>query len=172
VIYHNEEDILSLLGGLIAGSLILSKEGEECLGDASDLYGAGKVMERIGDLEKSETFFKRALEGKLPEHLSLLTKKKLSYYFKRNQKWEQAVSIWEDIASSENILDIHLFSFRELAMYFEHRVKEYERAKKFAEEGLVLSNEISLHYKKDFSHRIERLNKKLKCNSKWERKPK
>ncbi|MFW6131107.1 MAG: ribonuclease H-like domain-containing protein [Candidatus Aminicenantaceae bacterium] len=162
VIYHNEEDILSLLGGLIAGSLILSQEGEECLEDAVDLFGAGKVMERIGDLKKSEDFFKRALKGKLPEHLSLLTKKKLSYYLKKNQKWEQAVSIWEEIASSEQILDRHLFSFRELAMYFEHRAKQYEKAKKIAEEGLVVSSELSLHYKRDFSHRIERLNKKLK----------
>ena len=161
ILYHNQEDILSLLGVVIVGSLIFSEEKEEELADAMDLYGAGKIMENIGEVEKSVHFFKRALSGKLPDELSLAAKKKLSQYFKRNQEWERAVLLWKEMASS-NVASLNqLFSLRELAMYLEHREKKYEEAKKAAEEGYVLSLDLSSYYERDFAHRMERLRRKI-----------
>ncbi len=162
ILYHNQEDILSLLGVVIIGSLIFSEEREEELTDAMDLYGAGKIMENIGEVEKSVHFFKRALEGELSDEISIAAKKKLSYYFKRNQEWERAVLLWKEMASSNMTSLNQLFSFRELAMYFEHREKKFEEAKKIAEEGLVLSLGFSTYYERDFAHRLERLNRKIK----------
>ncbi len=54
-----------------------------------------------------------------------------------------------------------LISFRELAMYLEHKDKKYEEAKKIAEEGYVLSLDFSSYYEKDFAHRRERLKRKI-----------
>lgn len=162
ILYHNQEDILSLLGVVVVGALIFSEEPEACIGDAMDYYGAGKVMEKAGDAEKSVQFFQKALDGKLTDEVSTQTKKRLSYYFKKNQSWEEAVSLWREITSSERVTLNQLFSFRELAMYLEHKKKSYEEARKIAEEGLVLSLGVSPHYEKDFSHRLERLKKKIK----------
>jgi len=162
VLYHNQEDILSLLGVVIVGSLIFSEAGEEGLADAMDLYGAGKVMEKVGEVEKSVHFFKRALDGKLSEEISLQARRKLSTYFKKGADWERAVSIWREIASSDRASLNQLYSFRELAMYFEHKVKRYEEALKVAEEGLVLSIGLSSYYEQDFAHRLERLKRKLR----------
>jgi len=157
ILYHNQEDILSLLGVVIVGSLIFSEEKEERLADAMDLFGAGKVMEKVGNFEKSVYFFQRALDGKLSDEISILVKKKLSYYFKKNQEWDKAVPLWEEMTSLDQ-----LFSFRELAMYYEHREKRYEEAKKFAEEGLAVSMDVSSFFQRDFSHRLERLRGKIK----------
>jgi len=162
ILYHNQEDILSLLGVVVVGALIFSEEPEACTGDAMDYYGAGKVMEKAGDAEKSVQFFQKALDGKLTDEVSTQTKKRLSYYFKKNQSWEEAVSLWREITSSERVTLSQLFSFRELAMYLEHKKKNYEEARKIAEEGLVLSLRVSPHYEKDFSHRLKRLKKKIK----------
>ncbi len=161
ILYHNQEDILSLLGVVVVGSLIFSEKMED-FADAMDLYGAGKVMENVGELEKSVHFFQRALDGELPDEVSLMAKRKLSSYFKKDQDWQKAVSIWKEMASSNRVSLLQLFSLRELAMYFEHKLGDYEGAKKVAEEGFVLSMGLSTRYEQDFSHRLKRLNQKIK----------
>lgn len=166
ILYHNQEDILSLLGVVVIGSRIFSEEGGEELVDAMDLYGAGKVMERIGDVEKSVHFFQRALSGELSDEISLTAKKKISYYFKKKQDWEKAVLLWKEIASSNTPSMDQLHSYRELAMYLEHKEKSYQEARKVAEEGLVLSLDFSMHYEKDFAHRLERLKQKIRSQKK------
>jgi hypothetical protein len=162
IIYHNQEDILSLLGVVVVGAHIFSEGKEEKLTDAMDLYGAGKVMENVGEIEKSVYYFERALCGNLSDEISLLARKKLSYYFKRNKEWDRAISIWKEISDLNKISINELFSFRELAMYYEHRKKEYEEARKIAEEGLVLSMGISSSFEGDFRHRLDRLKHKIK----------
>ena len=162
IIYHNQEDILSLLGVVVVGAHIFSEGKEEKLTDAMDLYGAGKVMENVGEIEKSVYYFERALGGNLSDEVSLLARKKLSYYFKRNKEWDRAIFIWKEIAALNEISINELFSFRELAMYYEHREKEYEEARKITEEGLVLSMGISSYFEGDYRHRLERLKHKIK----------
>ena len=99
------------------------------MGDAMDFYGAGKVMANAGDMEKSVQFFQKALDGTLTDAVSVETKKRLSAHFKKNQDWEKAVPIWEEMTSKEIVTPAQLYSFRELAMHFEHRLKNYEEAK-------------------------------------------
>jgi uncharacterized protein YprB with RNaseH-like and TPR domain len=161
ILYHNQEDILSLLGVIIVGSFIFSEDIEEELTDAMDLYGAGRVMENIGEAEESVHFFRRALEKGLSDELSLAAKKKISCYLKKNQEWKSAVSLWKEMASSNTQSKDQLLSFRELAMYLEHKEKKYEEARKIAEEGYVLSLGFSSYYEKDFAHRMERLKHKI-----------
>jgi len=156
VLYHNQEDILSLLGLVIIGSMFFSEKSEEWIEDSRDFFGVGKVFENIGDLDKSVQYFERALEGGLTEDVSLLAKKKLSYYFKKHRLWDRAVDLWKDMSSLDQ-----LFSFRELAMYYEHKEKDYKEAKKIAEEGLALSLGVSSFFESDFSHRLERLRRKI-----------
>jgi hypothetical protein len=160
VLYHNQEDILSLLALVITGARLFAEEREEILDeerDALDLFGVGKVFESAGDVKKSTYYFERALERKLPKEVAHLAKTKLSYHFKKKQEWEKAVSLWQDMISENQ-----LFCFRELAMYYEHKEKNYEEAKKIVEEGLALSLGFSSKYEKDLSHRIERLNEKIR----------
>jgi uncharacterized protein YprB with RNaseH-like and TPR domain len=165
ILYHNQEDILSLLGVVIAGASIFNEEGEECMSDAMDFFGAGNVMEKIGDTEKSVQFFEKALDGNLTDDVTTLAKMKLSYHFKRNQEWDKAVTIWREITSLEDISAGQLFSFRELAMYLEHKEKNYEEAQKISEEGYVLSRGVSSYYENDFVHRRARLKEKIKKQS-------
>ncbi len=162
ILYHNQEDILSLLGVVIIGAHIFSEDTDLCMGDAMDFYGAGKIMENIGNVERSVQFFQRALDGSLSDEVSLEAKRRLSTHFKRNGEWEKAVPIWEEMTSSRVVTPAQLFSFRELAMYLEHKLKKYEEAKKIAEEGFVLSMGFSSYYERDFSYRLERLRRKIK----------
>jgi hypothetical protein len=160
ILYHNQEDILSLLGLLISAAKMFEADREEEGSgefDAMDMFGVAKVFESAGDLEKSMAFFERALAGDLPEELTTVIKRKLSFHFKRNADWEKAVSLWKDMSS----LDDQLFCFRELAMYFEHKAKRLDDALKAAEEGLALALNGPQAYRQDFEHRLERLAAKL-----------
>jgi uncharacterized protein YprB with RNaseH-like and TPR domain len=159
VLYHNQEDILSLLGVVILGGSFFSEKKEESLeevADAMDLFGAAKVLEKRGELERSVDYIRRALEGSLSEEIALLAKKKLAQHFKRNQEWEKAISLWQEMTPQNQ-----LFCFRELAMYYEHKGKDYPKAKEIAEEGLALAMGISRAYEEDFAHRLERLRARI-----------
>lgn len=160
ILYHNQEDILSLLSLVITASFYFSEKREEWAEediDAMDYFGLAKLFENAGELEKSTFYYTRALEDNLAGELALRTKKKLSYFFKKNHDWEKAVGLWQELTSEEQ-----LFCFRELAMYYEHKKRDYERAKKIAEEGLTLSLGISATYERDFLHRLERLGEKIR----------
>jgi tetratricopeptide (TPR) repeat protein len=161
VLYHNAEDILSLLGLVISGASILQDE-DLCEADGMDFFGAGKVLEKLGRTEKAADFFQRALDGDLSDEVGLSTRRRLSHQFKKNQDWEKAVSLWREMAAADAPSSDLLYSLRELSMFFEHREKKFDEAFRLAEEGYVVSLGFSVYYEKDFSRRRERLKRKMK----------
>ncbi len=162
VLYHNAEDILSLLGLVILGASIFSDDPDSCSQDAMDFFGAGKVLEKVGETEKAADFFQRALNGSLSDEVGLSTRRRLAAQYKRFQHWEKAVAIWIEMAQAQNASSDLLYSLRELSMYYEHRAKNYPDAHRYAEEGYVVSMGFSEHYLSDFSHRKDRLKQKIK----------
>jgi len=162
ILYHNAEDILSLLGVVVVGASILTEDLEELTPDSMDFFGAGKVMERLGDKKEASRFFSKALDGKLTDEVGLSTRHRLSLQFKRNEKWENAVMLWEEMAAANQPSYDLLYSLRELSMYYEHREKELEKALRYAEEGFVVSRGFSSHYEEDFTRRRERIKQKIK----------
>jgi len=165
ILYHNAEDILSLLGVVIMGASIFASDLEDGEVDAMDFFGAGKVLEKVGEREKAADYFQRALNGSLSEEAGLSTRKRLSLQYKKSQKWENAVLMWQQMAASQTPSSDLLFSLRELAMYFEHKEKKLLEAQRYAEEGYVVARGFSSSYEKDFIHRRERLNQKIRKES-------
>ncbi len=165
ILYHNAEDILSLLGVVIMGASLFASDLEESDIDAMDFFGAGKVLEKVGEREKAADYFQRALNGSLSEEAGLSTRKRLSLQYKKSQKWENAVLMWQQMAGSQTPSSDLLFSLRELAMYFEHKKMKFMEAQRYAEEGYVVARGFSSSYEKDFIHRRERLNQKIRKES-------
>jgi len=159
ILYHNQEDLLSLLGVVISGAALFIEErgGELDLpGDAMDLFGAARLLERRGERARSALYMSRALEGRLSGEFAVLAKIKLASHFKKNREWEKALDLWNEMTSL-NQLDC----FRELAMYYEHKGKDYEKAREVALEGLALAGGTSRSLQEDFSRRLERLRQKI-----------
>lgn len=162
ILYHNQEDILSLLGVVIAGlDLILAADDAAAgadLADAMDLFGAGRFFERAGDDAASARYYERALHGSLSREAASAARQRLSAHFKRAKDFDRAVAIWREMSDANELV-----SFRELAIHYEHRAKDIARALVFAEEGLALAGrEASDVFRDDFRHRIERLQAKLR----------
>jgi lipopolysaccharide biosynthesis regulator YciM len=143
---------------------VLSEEKEneaELEADAMDLFGAATLLERRGESERSARFMSRALEGRLSEEITVLAKTKLASHFKRNRDWPRAIRLWQEMAPFNQ-----LTSYRELAMYYEHKERDYKKAREVAEEGLAAASGTSRSLEKDFSHRLERLKRKLERREK------
>jgi len=161
VLYHNQEDLLSLLGVVILGAGLLAEDagrGDAAAVDAMDWFGAAKVLEKTGDRERSAFLIQRALAGRLTEEVEIEAKKKLAAHFKKNQDWEKAATLWQEMAPLQQ-----LFCFRELAMYHEHRRKDLQKAAEIAEQGLELAAGAAPFYETDFSRRLARLRAKLRA---------
>jgi len=80
--------------------------------------------------------------------------------------------MWKEMTSAETASLSQLLSFRELAMYLEHKEKKYQEARELAEEGFVMSMGFSSYYEKDFAHRLERLKQKIRRQKEKEAEPK
>jgi len=157
ILYHNQEDLLSLLGVVVAGAVLVERNREAAQrgdADAMDLYGVARLFERAGDAATSAALLEKALAGGrgLTAEVSHHARKKLSHHFKKNKDWDKAVSFWQEMAAGDEV-----DCFRELSMYFEHTAKDYEEAIRIATEGLALAKEKSLAAEKDFEKRIARI---------------
>ena len=164
ILYHNQEDLLSLLGVVVSGSALCGEEkpeGLEPTADAMDLFGAARLLERTGASERSARLMRRALEGRLSEEIAVLARMKLASHFKRLRDWPSAVCLWQELASHN-----HPACCRELAIYYEHRERNYEKARQFALQGLNAASGAFQSLEKDFAHRLERLERKLEKKGK------
>ncbi len=142
ILYHNQEDILSLLSVVVAGALLVERNKGAATGldeDAMDLYGVARLFEHAGDQATSAALLEKALAGRLSGEVTRAARKKLSLHFKKTMDWEKALSLWQDRPGGDQT-----FCLRELAMYYEHKVKDYGAAVRAAEEGLALSAGLSL----------------------------
>ncbi len=171
VLYHNSEDILSLLGLVIMGASIFDEDPDSCSAGAMDFFGAGKVLEKAGQTEKAADYFEKALNGSLSDDVGLSTRRRLASQYKRSETWEKAVSLWKEMSDSEYASSDLLYSLRELSMYFEHHEKHFKNAHRYAEEGYVVAMGFSSRYEQDFSHRKDRLKQKLKKELNEKEKP-
>lgn len=160
IFYHNQEDLMSLYGVVVAGALLVSRtlEEEEVDIEATELLGVGKILERAGQVERSVTFYEKALSKQLPEPVSVRVRKNLAQYFKRHKQWEKSLGLWQQLLENSEDLEC----FRELAIYFEHRLKNPEEALKYALDGLALSRGRHYRYEQDFQKRVDRLNRKVR----------
>jgi uncharacterized protein YprB with RNaseH-like and TPR domain len=159
ILYHNQEDLLSLLGVVVAGAVLVERHREATktgTGDPMDLYGVASLFERSGDAATSAALLQKALAGGggLTAEASHIARKKLSHHFKKNKDWDKALPFWQEMAAGEAV---DCDCFRELSMYFEHTVKDYGEAIRVATEGLALAKGRSPIAEKDFEKRISRL---------------
>jgi hypothetical protein len=125
VFYHNVQDILSLAAlTALAGRVFedpLHHGGEH----GEDLYSLGRLYLHLGRSDRAEPALCAALDADLPGTLREKALFHLSFHYKRQARWEEAVDLWQ-AAAREN--QGSLYPFVELAKYYEHRVKDYGRA--------------------------------------------
>lgn len=173
VFSHNRHDILTLV--TLFTHLFKLYEGENIQSELDQdlspevLFRLGKVYEREKDFEQSIYFLARAYSRVESVYLKTKIEKKLSWQYKRVEKWDQAVTIWEEMLQADRG---KLFPYRELAKFYEHQTREYSRAQKLTKQALAYLREKRAIIKNDLvekdklEHRLQRLNKKCSKQTK------
>jgi uncharacterized protein YprB with RNaseH-like and TPR domain len=144
VFVHNEHDILSLASLAIHFCLALCGRLDYAAMEAEELFRIGLWLDKMGKVELAEAAF--AVLMNRPAELSSTHWLLLAAYYKKNGQEQQAVKLWSDyIALERNELSFAAVEpYIELAMYYEHRIKDYQTA-------LVLTEKAYQHARKQAS---------------------
>ncbi len=162
VFHHNVLDILSMATLLervyrtTSGELV--KHPAESLALGCLCLEAGRCYEGISHLREAASW--------APDPLAEEAALKLSFHFKQQGRWEEAVKIWEKTAANN---PRNIPALVELAKYYEHRAGKYRTALELTEKAFALarlSGTPSLRGCSEFSlqalrHRLNRLNRRL-----------
>lgn len=161
ILYHNQEDLLSLLGVVVAGAVLVDRNREAAErgeADAMDLFGVAKLFERAGDVTKTTTLLEKALARGLTAEAGHQARRKLSGHLKKSKDWDKALEVWREMAAGDDC-----DCFRELAIHYEHRAKDFGEAIRYATEGLALAKGRLPAAERDFEKRLARLRGKMAC---------
>ena len=133
VFRHNQMDLLGLaaLAVKIAGLL----EEPECAGrDAGEMYGLSRMLHRHGQELLAAQGYQRALIYGLPEGADRVARRELALLARRRGDFSCANALWEELLGVSND---GLHAYEQLAIHYEHRAREPERALALTREALV-----------------------------------
>ncbi|GIM48125.1 hypothetical protein DNHGIG_36740 [Collibacillus ludicampi] len=167
VFTHNVHDILTLvtlsahIGMMVEHPLHMATHPEELFGLARwyDEWLQGKTSEaclvKIAEMDETNEYAREAMW-------------KLSLFYKRLGQYEKAVLLWHELLDGHGMWQTA--PRIELAKYYEHKMRDYQRALRFTEETIALLQEKrslvrSLyidHELKELFHRHNRLKNKMR----------
>jgi uncharacterized protein len=160
VFFHNALDIVTLAALTIEAGEAVTKAGNGGNCDSRDLFSLSRILERVGDRELALATCQRALERGLPDSVEPQALWQLASQHKRQRRYEQAAELWEEIIRRRSRYLIE--AYEELAIHYEHRLRDARKALELAEAAVQLlhDNSGSPSHLKRFSHRRERLQRK------------
>lgn len=125
VFYHNAQDVLSLAALTALGCQAFEDPLQHGVEYGEDLYSLGRLYLHVGMGNRAETALRAALNADLPDGIRQGTISHLSFHYKRQRRWDEAIELWYQ-AIREN--HGRPYPFVELAKYYEHRTKDFHRA--------------------------------------------
>jgi len=154
VFYHNQMDILSMVG--LTGRIHLVYHDPTAAQPRKGVehFALGRLFWDHGDFGKAVPCFETAMK-RCDEDLAWDVMKWLSMAFKKTGESEKARSVWEEMATWPHKKDV--FPYVELAKYHEHRLKDFEGAIAYVKKAL---DQIPVHREKEvklLQHRKRRL---------------
>ncbi len=152
VFEHNLQDIISLVA-LVSRMCFLVEDPLNNTEYGMDIFSIGKMFDEEKRYEQSTHYYAEALKHNLAEEETLEILRLASYAYKRQGDWEEAEKLWKKIIdrSPEYIY----YPYEELAKYYEHHSKDYQKAKGVVEEALNIEENIFLREK--LQYRLNRI---------------
>jgi uncharacterized protein YprB with RNaseH-like and TPR domain len=150
VFRHNQMDLRGLAA--LAGKILTLFDSGNGLADAAhhstqnplDLCGLSRVMQRRGEPGRARELYEAALRSGLPRPIERLAQRELAQLAKRERDYTRATSLWEELRlastptgckkpaitpeDAQKALEAAIEAAEQLAIYYEHRVKQAHRA--------------------------------------------
>ncbi len=176
VFYHNQQDILAMAAIMVKFLAILECPLHESV-SAPEILALARMYENMARFERAlelyAHLFERHWENKYrPEALF-----RSALIYKRQEKWAEAAEAWETYLRTE---PYHPLPYVELAKYYEHRMRDFIKAKGLVEKALSELNVMEgigrkiewLVYKDDLEYRRNRLIRKINSAAALKNQPK
>lgn len=163
---HNEIDVLSLITLYThISNMLLNTESFQ-----DESYYVAKWFQASGNSSHAMKTYER-IKTNDREH-EWKAKYNLSMLYKKERKLDEAVKLWKEMKSSPFIREC-LYSYIELAKYYEHTIKDYQKALKEVKCALLLCQSENMENVRnkeiilaDLQKRKTRICKKIqKCSS-------
>ena len=158
VFEHNLQDILSLVA-LVSRMCFLVEDPLNNTEYGMDIFSIGKMFDEEKRYEQSTHYYTEALKHNLAEEETLEILRLASFAYKRQGKWEEAEKIWKEII--ERSPEFIYYPYEELAKYYEHHLKDYQKAEMIIEEAINIVKNIFIREK--LQYRLNRIKGKLLC---------
>jgi uncharacterized protein len=161
VFFHNALDIVTLAGLTVEVGQAIATAGDGANCDSRDLFSLSSVLERAGAMELARATCLQAIARGLPDSVEPQALWQLASQHKKERRYSDAVEVWEKITNLESRYTVE--ACEELAIYFEHRVRDESKALEFVEAAFQnLQEHSGAHSRlRRLAHRRERLLRKL-----------
>ena len=161
VVYHNEIDILSLVG-LAASILDRHRQPDPSGLSSAEALAVARWNEGMGRTEAAEAAYQQAIAEQADE-IQQEALRRLALQMKRQERFEEAIDLWQrwsDMAPDDPRPRI------ELAKHYEWKVGDLELAREWAAKALLCLSHWPEGWRrrqrqKEIEHRLERLGRKL-----------
>ncbi len=164
VFRHNADDLLTL-AALTARLLRLAAAPETEHEESLELLGLARLFERAED-PRAASLYERALTDSLPAESGRAARLRLAFLCKRRREYERAVELWRELTEDDAQVDrVALIALEQLAMCYEHRLGQPEKAAEATRRALELLDTVVAAERAErrarFDHRLRRLERKL-----------
>jgi uncharacterized protein YprB with RNaseH-like and TPR domain len=133
VFHHNQMDLLGLATLAVHLSIVLEEPGQH-VRSGPELYGIAKMLRRSGDAVSANTALQLALDKGLPETAGRAARRELARFAKRRRDFARANASWEILLGNT---PEGFEAYEQLAIYYEHRAHQRDRAAALTREALV-----------------------------------
>jgi tetratricopeptide (TPR) repeat protein len=155
---HNQLDLISMASLTAHLTEILTAQELMQNVHAADYIAAARLLLKRRDacgVEKILNMF----DDQGCNEISVVSKKELSFLYKRNGRLQEAAQIWQELVTE---MPADYSTISELAKWLEHHARDYLQAKILVQKALNQGNKFSEKEKESLLHRLRRLNDKLK----------
>ena len=152
VFEHNLQDILSLVA-LVSRMCFLVEDPLNNTKYGMDIFSIGKMFDEEKRYEQCTHYYTEALKYNLAEEETLEILRLASFAYKRQGEWEEAEKIWKK--TIERCPEFIYYPYEELAKYYEHHLKDYQKAETIIEEALNIVENIFIREK--LQYRLNRI---------------
>jgi uncharacterized protein len=161
VVKHNQMDLRGLAALFGKINSLLDERQSLAAEDSLDLFGLSKFLQRRGDNERARTTCVKALAAGLPAEFRPRATRELALMAKRRGDSNDAAELWHELA--DDPAD-GLEACEQLAIYYEHKTKDFEKAVQFAQFALVKLQRRRAQTRDPYAQeRHRRLEEKLMC---------
>lgn len=127
---HNGPDVVSMVV-LMAKIYRILEDKETARLTPEEMYALGRIRLAQDDRERSFECLKNCVT-KLPAFLREKAQKEMSLILRRWKKYSEAAMLWKQMTKKN---PEQLFAYEQLAIFLEHRLKDYDQALKIIEKA-------------------------------------